>query len=80
MDEKYFEDMLWRIGDDPDKSCISILKQIAHDARVDQARVDREAVEECLGASRLNGDNAQFRNGIIKASSILTAVAPEEGA
>ena len=53
--------------------------------RREQARVDKQIINERLAAARLCGESAEFRNGLIAAHAILNlaalaAVAPKEGA
>lgn len=83
LDEKYFEEMRYKIGEtflcfDPvpaNRRLIKILKQVAHDARIEQARVDREAVEKM----KLDKDaTSGYVRGVYAASAALDTVAPKE--
>jgi len=81
MDENYFEDMRYKIGEtvvcfDPvpaNRRLIKILKQVAHDARAEQAKVDREAVEKCGDGRDGDGDAC-----ILNAIAALADVAPKD--
>jgi len=72
LDKKYFK-LRARQLDLEFLNRITILKQIAHDARMEQAKVDREAVEKCGDGRDGDGDAC-----ILNALAALAAVAPED--
>jgi hypothetical protein len=66
MDDNYFEEKLWQLGlDFHDDNSKTILKQIAADAREEQAGEDKDAVKE-IGAIQMESITGKMVQWIIK--------------
>lgn len=76
MDEKYFYQQLAKIhGSTSLQNDIEILQRIAHDAKVEQAKLDVDIIDANFGDTELRTKDA-FINVLKNAA--LAAVAPKE--